>query len=101
MASKSITLTQLGAIPQILRVFARPKGVLEIHFSNGDSGNLQLSKHLPLTGYFAPLAEQDFFQQVFVDHGTLCWPGNIDLDPVVVHAWTMGEPIELAEALPA
>ncbi len=94
-------MTQLGPIPQILRVLARPEGVLEIYFTNGDSGNLQLSKYLSLTGYFAPLAQQDFFQQVFVDHGTLCWPNNIDLDPVVVHAWTLGEPIELAEIEPA
>jgi len=93
-------MTQPAPIPQVLQVIARPNGVLEIHFTNGDRGNLQLSKHLSLSGYFAPLAQHDFFQRVFVDHGTLCWPNNIDLDPVVVHAWTVGEPIELAEAVP-
>ena len=92
-------MTQHQPIPQVIRVVARPGGVLEIHFANGDAGNLQLSKHLSLTGYFAPLAQPDIFQQVFVDHGTLCWPNNIDLDPVVVHAWTLGEPIQLAGAL--
>ena len=94
-------MTQPAPIPQVFQVIARPEWVLEIHFANGDSGFLQLSKHLSLTGYFAPLAQPDFFQQVFVTHGTLCWPNNIDLDPVVVYAWTVGEPIQLAEAVHA
>lgn len=94
-------MTQSAPLPQVIEVVARPEGVLEIHFANGDQGYLQLSKHLSLSGYFAPLAQPDFFQQVFVSHGTLCWPNNIDLDPVVLHAWTVGEPIELAVALPA
>ena len=94
-------MTQHEPIPQIVRVIARPEFVLEIDFTNGGKGYLQLLKHLPLTGYFAPLAQPEFFRQVFVDHGTLCWPNNIDLDPVVVQAWTIGEPIELAEAVPA
>lgn len=93
-------MTPHRAIPQIIQVFARPEGVLEIHFANGDTGKLKLSDHLPFTGHFAPLAQPNFFRQVFVDHGTLCWPNNIDLDPVVVHAWTMGEPVELALAQP-
>ena len=94
-------MTRHASIPQVVQVSARPEFVLEIHFNTGDKGCLPLSKHLHFTGYFAPLAQREFFQQVFVDHGTLCWPNNIDLDPVVVHAWTMGEPIELAEAVPA
>ena len=94
-------MNQLAPIPQVLKVIARREFVLEIHFTNGDKDDLHLTKHLSLTGYFAPLAQREFFQQVFVDHGTLCWPNNIDLDPVVVYAWTVGEPIELAEAVPA
>ena len=90
-------MTQSAPIPQALKVTARPGFILEIQFTNGDKGYIQLAKHLSLTGYFAPLAQGEFFQQVYVDHGTLCWPNNIDLDPVVVHAWTAGEPIELAE----
>lgn len=94
-------MTDNRPIPQVIRVVARSGSVLEIDFANGDTGEIRLSDHLLLTGYFAPLAQPDFFRQVFVDHGTLCWPNNIDLDPVVVHAWTVGEPIELAEPQPA
>ncbi len=94
-------MTKHAPIPQVVQVSAHPEFVLEIHFNTGDKGYLHLPKHLPLTGYFAPLAQREFFQQVFVDHGTLCWPNHIDLDPVIVHAWTVGEPIELAGAVPA
>lgn len=69
-----------------------------LRFSNGDQGILCLANHLNFVGYFAPLASAEFFEEVYLDHGTLCWPGDIDLDPIVVHAWTMGLPLELAGA---
>jgi hypothetical protein len=85
-------------LPQVTKVAALPDFTLEIHFNTGESGCLQLTKHLPFTGYFAPLAQVEFFNQVYIDHGTLCWPGDIDLDPVLVHAWTFKLPVELATA---
>jgi len=71
---------------------------LTLRFSNGDQGRLRLADHLKFVGYFAPLAAAEFFEAVTLDHGTLCWPGEIDLDPIVVHAWTMRLPLELAAA---
>jgi hypothetical protein len=68
---------------------------LLLHFSNGDQGTLCLADHLKFVGYFAPLASTEFFEEVYLD-GTLCWPGGIDLDPIVVHAWTMDIPLSLA-----
>ncbi|RIK43461.1 MAG: DUF2442 domain-containing protein [Chloroflexi bacterium] len=85
-------------IPQVTKVTVLPDDSLSVHFDTGVSGRLILSKHLQFTGYFAPLAQREFFRQVYVDHGTLCWPGAIDLDPVVVYAWAMGIPLELAGA---
>lgn len=69
---------------------------LSLHFSNGDEGKLCLADHLKFVGYFAALASPEFFEEVYLDHGTVCWPGGIDLDPIVVHAWTMGVPLALA-----
>ena len=34
---------------------------------------------------FEPLKDPAFFAQVFVDHGTVCWPNGLDLDPLVLH----------------
>ena len=69
---------------------------LFLRFSNGDQGMVWLVEHLKFAGYFAPLASTEFFEEVYLDHGTLCWPGGIDLDPIVVHAWTMAVPLTLA-----
>ena len=71
---------------------------LRLGFSNGDEGVLRLAEHLKFVGYFSPLASSEFFAKIYIDHGTLCWPNDIDLDPIVVHAWTMGLPLELASA---
>lgn len=68
---------------------------LKLTFSNGDKGEIDLSQHIQFLRVLAPLADPAFFQRVFVDHGTICWPGEIDLDPIVMHHLTMGIPIEL------
>jgi hypothetical protein len=69
---------------------------LYLHFSNGDQGPVSLAEHLNFVGYFAPLASPEFFEEVYLDHGTVCWPGGIDLDPIVVHAWAMDVLLPLA-----
>lgn len=68
---------------------------LYLTFSNGDRGTINLFKHVQFLSRLSPLRDQALFRQVFIDHGTLCWPGNIDLDPIVIHHLTMGLPIDL------
>jgi hypothetical protein len=34
-----------------------------------------------LTGALAPLRDERFFGQVFIDYGAVAWPGEIDLAP--------------------
>jgi hypothetical protein len=34
-----------------------------------------------LTGALAPLREEQFFQQLFIECGAVAWPGEIDLAP--------------------
>lgn len=68
---------------------------LQLTFSSGDKGEIDLSRHIQFLPTLAPLADPAFFQCVFVDHGTICWPGNIDLDPIVIHHIAMGLPIDL------
>ena len=68
---------------------------LQLTFSNRDSGKINLFKHVQFLGALAPLHDPAFFKKVFIDHGTICWPDNIDLDPVVIHHLTRGIPIDL------
>lgn len=84
----------------VTSVEPQPRHQLLLQFSNGDQGTLSLPNHLPFVGYFAPLTRPEVFAKVYLDHGTLCWPGGIDLDPIVVHAWTMGLPLSMADEPP-
>jgi len=68
---------------------------LQLTFSNGDKGEIDLSRHVQFLGVLAPLTDPAFFRRVFIDHGTICWPGEIDLDSIVIHHLTMGIPIDL------
>lgn len=56
-----------------------------MRFKDGLAGHIQLSKD-ELTGALAPLADQHFFDQVFIDSAAVAWPGEIDLAPDVMYA---------------
>jgi len=69
----------------VVEVKPEPKRCLFIRFKDGLSGRLQLhDEHL--TGVLAPLLDEAFFQQVFIDHGAVAWPGEIDLAPDAMYA---------------
>jgi len=58
---------------------------LFVRFRDGLEGNVRL-KPEELTGALAPLADPEFFRQVFVDCGAVAWPGEIDLAPDAMYA---------------
>jgi hypothetical protein len=53
---------------------------LFVRFKDGLRGRVQLRRE-ELTGVLAPLAEAQFLERVFIDHGAVAWPGEIDLAP--------------------
>ena len=61
----------------------------------GDVGEVDLTKHLRFRGLFKPLKDPDFVAKVFVDHeiGMICWPGDLDFDPVLLHHYATGKPM--------
>ena len=68
---------------------------LRLRFDDGVEGEVDLLPKLQFRGVFAPLRDPDFFARVRVDPdgGTICWPNEADLDPVVLYSWVTGEPI--------
>ena len=69
---------------------------LWLSFSNNTEGVIDLAQHFKFVGQLAPLADETFFHQVFVDRGTICWPGDISMDSTVMYHLTMGIPIDIA-----
>ena len=72
--------------PHPLRAYYR----LFARFAHGSGGRVQLAPE-DFTGVLAPLREPSFFRQVFVDHGAVAWPGEIDLAPDAVYRQIAGE----------
>lgn len=64
----------------VIAVQARPPLGLAVRFADGTSGTVRFEP-THLTGVFAALKDPETFAQVFVDHGAVAWPGDIDLAP--------------------
>jgi hypothetical protein len=69
----------------IVEVKPEPNYSLSVRFRDGLSGCVKLQPE-SLTGVLAPLLDDNFFQQVFIDAGAVAWPGEIDLAPDAMYA---------------
>jgi hypothetical protein len=66
---------------------------LFVRFRDGLAGRVQLRRE-QLTGALAPLLDVRFFEQVFIDHGAVAWPGEIDLAPDAMYAQVAGQELD-------
>ncbi len=64
----------------VVEVRAEEGTTLWVRFADGTSGHYRLDPR-DLTGVLEPLKDAEVFRQVFVDHGAVAWPGEIDLAP--------------------
>lgn len=53
---------------------------LFVRFADGLTGEVRFAPE-HLTGVFEALKNPAFFKQVYLDHGAVAWPGQIDLAP--------------------
>jgi hypothetical protein len=58
---------------------------LLVRFKDGLTGRVQLRRD-ELTGVLSPLLDMQFFNRVYIDHGAVAWPGDIDLAPDAMYA---------------
>jgi hypothetical protein len=64
----------------VVEVRPEPDYNLLVRFADGVRGRVRISPE-KMTGVLAPLRDLRFFEQVFIDHGAVAWPGEIDLAP--------------------
>ena len=57
---------------------------LTVKFSDGLQGTVRF-KPSHLTGVFESLKDEEYFNKVFVNHGVVTWPGELDLAPDAMH----------------
>lgn len=72
---------------RVRSVEALPDFALRVTFNDGLSGIVRMSRliHSDLAGVFAVLVDPMKFAQVYVKHGAVTWPGEIDLAPDAMH----------------
>lgn len=70
--------------PRVTAAVALDDRHLQLQFSNGEQRRLDLRPYLAYP-VFERLREPSFFALVQADHGTVSWPGGIDLDPDSVY----------------
>ena len=60
---------------------------LQVRFVDGLQGVVDMSALVssPTAGVFGQLADPAHFASVFVQHGAVTWPGEIDLAPDAMH----------------
>lgn len=73
---------------RVAAVKALPDYRLQVRFVDGTEGTVDLMGlvHSPGAGVFAVLADPALFAQVFIEHGAVTWPGEIDLASDAMHA---------------
>ncbi len=70
--------------PRVISVSPLDGHSLLIQFNNKEQRRLDVKPYLAYS-VFEQLRENAFFAQVQADHGTVSWPGGIDLDPDSVY----------------
>ena len=75
----------------VIEVKPEPNYCLAVRFKDGLAGQVQLRPE-QLTGALAPLLDERFFEQVFIEYGAVAWPGEIDLAPDAMYAQIAGRP---------
>jgi len=70
--------------PRVVAVTPLEHPLLLLTPSNGERRRLDLTPYLAYP-VFERLREPGFFALVHADHGTVSWPGGIDLDPDSVY----------------
>jgi hypothetical protein len=59
---------------------------LRLTFSDGTWGNVDLKDEVFARAAFKPLTEPETFRRAFIEDGTVCWPGQLDLAPERLYA---------------
>ena len=78
--------------PRPIEVRSLPGFKVWLRFSDGASGEVDLSA-LAGKGVFEAWLEPGFFERAFISEeaGTLSWPGELDLDPLVLYCEATGK----------
>jgi Protein of unknown function (DUF2442) len=67
-------------IPNLVRVTPVPPSDLLLRYGDGSLRKFSCAPYLD-RGVFSRLRDSTLFSQAYVAHGTVCWPGALDIAP--------------------
>ena len=72
---------------RVIKVIPLNNYSLEVEFVDGTQGSVEMSCLImsDKAGVFSKLKDSKLFNQVYLEHGTVTWPGEIDLAPDAMH----------------
>ena len=100
IASLASSSTEAASYPRVKQVRHLEEYRLELIFTDGTKGELDLKERVVgRGGVFRPLEDITFFRRVRVDSeaGTIVWPKEVDFCPDVLYSLVTGKPIRLPE----
>lgn len=75
---------------EVVAVEVTGPATIRVSHADGTVAEHNLSRLVESGEAFTPLADEAFFKQVFIDHGAVAWPGEIDLAPDTMWDHTRG-----------
>lgn len=66
---------------------------LHLTFENGKEGIADLSNYAKRGGVFSKFSDIEYFRKVYLVHGVLTWPNNVDIAPETIYSLATGEPL--------
>lgn len=72
----------------VIHVKAKPGFTLFLEFENGERRQFDMSAYIDQKPWVR-LKSGNAFQAAFVEHGTVAWPGNIDIDPETLYEYSV------------
>lgn len=71
-------------ILDVVSVKTKPNYQLEVGFENGETRIFNMGEHIEQQPW-ARIRSLGLFQAAYVRDGTVCWQGNIDIDPETLY----------------
>ena len=68
--------------------------MIKLHFEDGSSGAVDLSKYPNKENVFRAFLDKEYFRNFRIEHGTLVWGnGELDIAPETLYTNATGKPV--------